>query len=510
MIGEGSVFHHQFLQHLFSSLVLRILLEPQISLVEIAYLIDTDHDYFEVIMSFNKIPDDCIGHIFSYFSFRELLSSQSLSKTFYKAINEEGSTIGSTLRGLVEASFSNYLVTSNRNWSIPPLALEDKTTVKKIINCGHSLFSSHYSVNVKGSSQQSYLLGEKSPFSRGGEVIAIDQEGNFIIAGIPGFAMMILDKNLKQVAQFTPPKALNDSSCQYTLCSNGTKFNRNTGSLYLTASTIASSPDKQSIIALMWKDNKLTTQWRCDITNLYRGDRVPDMWTISTIITRSDQAFHIIDGSLYKWNPVATKMELVGDREVKISESHTISPEGELVYVSNTGIYSLDLKSKNPKPRRIFNIEKVFIEPGLLRGNIGNLLRTMASFVYQPLVHANITESKVYALTIDSKGRILFVVRNGSRLTCICLNRLPSSKSKQAEIVWKYPFNYKLGVKVNGGTIPKNELPIACDQEGHIFIQTSHSLDTIDIYDEQIDQNGSPTSHKNREIKQAVTRGCPY
>ncbi|NGX51237.1 MAG: NAD-specific glutamate dehydrogenase, partial [Chlamydiae bacterium] len=35
-------------------------------------------------------------------------------------------------------------------------------------------------------------------------------------------------------------------------------------------------------------------------------------------------------------------------------------------------------------------IEKVFIEPGLLRGNIGNLLRAMASFVHQTLVHADI------------------------------------------------------------------------------------------------------------------------
>jgi len=35
-------------------------------------------------------------------------------------------------------------------------------------------------------------------------------------------------------------------------------------------------------------------------------------------------------------------------------------------------------------------VEKVFIEPGLLRGNIGNLLRAMASFVHQTLVHADI------------------------------------------------------------------------------------------------------------------------
>lgn len=35
-------------------------------------------------------------------------------------------------------------------------------------------------------------------------------------------------------------------------------------------------------------------------------------------------------------------------------------------------------------------IEKVFVEPGLLRGNIGNLLRAAASFVHQTLVHADI------------------------------------------------------------------------------------------------------------------------
>ncbi|MCB1110640.1 MAG: NAD-glutamate dehydrogenase [Chlamydiia bacterium] len=35
-------------------------------------------------------------------------------------------------------------------------------------------------------------------------------------------------------------------------------------------------------------------------------------------------------------------------------------------------------------------IEKVFVEPGLLRGNIGNLLRAMASFVHQTLVHADL------------------------------------------------------------------------------------------------------------------------
>ncbi|MGE0832735.1 MAG: NAD-glutamate dehydrogenase domain-containing protein [Simkaniaceae bacterium] len=35
-------------------------------------------------------------------------------------------------------------------------------------------------------------------------------------------------------------------------------------------------------------------------------------------------------------------------------------------------------------------IENVFVEPGLLRGNTGNLLRTMASFVHQTLVHADI------------------------------------------------------------------------------------------------------------------------
>ncbi|NRA90053.1 MAG: NAD-glutamate dehydrogenase, partial [Simkaniaceae bacterium] len=36
------------------------------------------------------------------------------------------------------------------------------------------------------------------------------------------------------------------------------------------------------------------------------------------------------------------------------------------------------------------DIEKVFVEPGLLRGNIGNLLRAMASFVHQTLVHADL------------------------------------------------------------------------------------------------------------------------
>ena len=35
-------------------------------------------------------------------------------------------------------------------------------------------------------------------------------------------------------------------------------------------------------------------------------------------------------------------------------------------------------------------IEKVFVQPGLLRGNIGNLLRTTASFVHQTLVHADL------------------------------------------------------------------------------------------------------------------------
>ncbi|MCB1106467.1 MAG: NAD-glutamate dehydrogenase [Chlamydiia bacterium] len=36
------------------------------------------------------------------------------------------------------------------------------------------------------------------------------------------------------------------------------------------------------------------------------------------------------------------------------------------------------------------DIEEVFVEPGLLRGNIGNLLRTAASFVHQTLVHADL------------------------------------------------------------------------------------------------------------------------
>lgn len=35
-------------------------------------------------------------------------------------------------------------------------------------------------------------------------------------------------------------------------------------------------------------------------------------------------------------------------------------------------------------------VEKVFVEPGLLRGNIGNLLRSAASFVHQTLVHADL------------------------------------------------------------------------------------------------------------------------
>ena len=35
-------------------------------------------------------------------------------------------------------------------------------------------------------------------------------------------------------------------------------------------------------------------------------------------------------------------------------------------------------------------IERVFIEPGLLRGNIGNLLRAMASFTHQTLVHSDL------------------------------------------------------------------------------------------------------------------------
>ena len=35
-------------------------------------------------------------------------------------------------------------------------------------------------------------------------------------------------------------------------------------------------------------------------------------------------------------------------------------------------------------------IEKVFVQPGLLRGNIGNLLRAAASFVHQTLVHADL------------------------------------------------------------------------------------------------------------------------
>ncbi|MCP5506128.1 MAG: NAD-glutamate dehydrogenase [Chlamydiales bacterium] len=35
-------------------------------------------------------------------------------------------------------------------------------------------------------------------------------------------------------------------------------------------------------------------------------------------------------------------------------------------------------------------VEKVFVEPGLLRGNTGNLLRSVASFVHQTLVHADL------------------------------------------------------------------------------------------------------------------------
>ncbi|MEM8728249.1 MAG: glutamate dehydrogenase, partial [Chlamydiota bacterium] len=35
-------------------------------------------------------------------------------------------------------------------------------------------------------------------------------------------------------------------------------------------------------------------------------------------------------------------------------------------------------------------VEKVFVEPGLLRGNIGNLLRSMIGFVHQTLVHADL------------------------------------------------------------------------------------------------------------------------
>lgn len=46
-------------------------------------------------------------------------------------------------------------------------------------------------------------------------------------------------------------------------------------------------------------------------------------------------------------------------------------------------------------------IEKVFVEPGLLRGNIGNLLRAAANFVHQTLVHADIN---LYTLSNVEEG----------------------------------------------------------------------------------------------------------
>lgn len=46
-------------------------------------------------------------------------------------------------------------------------------------------------------------------------------------------------------------------------------------------------------------------------------------------------------------------------------------------------------------------IEKVFVEPGLLRGNTGNLLRSVASFVHQTLVHADLN---LYTLNNVNEG----------------------------------------------------------------------------------------------------------
>ncbi len=59
------------------------------------------------------------------------------------------------------------------------------------------------------------------------------------------------------------------------------------------------------------------------------------------------------------------------------------------------------------------DIEKVFVEPGLLKGNIGNLLRSAASFVHQTLVHADLN---LYTLSNVMEG----LCRHPELTTQIC------------------------------------------------------------------------------------------
>ena len=439
---------------------------------------------------------------------------QPHSKTLYNAINdkatnEEGNTnqVGQELIWHIKKDPSNYLVTSERNRSMPSIKHID--SVKKIIDLSLSLFSSPYSSHVQKFCSSEYPLAGGASFSRWGRVITVDQEGNILMVGKryssrrdqEGRAViLVLDKDLKEVTYHSVDGLKEfESHCE---------FNRKTGFLYLHLNAIRSVSeglrsgfsgrgcqikgdyyfDNGSIYALTWKGGELKFQWEYNISHLTFSKR--HIWgyhkfgpSLSHLFDSSGQAFHVIGGLTYKWNSDKKMMEPVRldwghnwlnlSREEKqsvqcrqrigISRIHTIAQTGELVFAHRT-----DYKGQE----RINEIKRIFYLN--LRGEASNF------------VHIIDIAENIEALVIDSKNRILVFSRvTNEKAVCRCVQwRNGSKPSKQARVLWSYYFEYQ-SYRV-GATSFWRDSPIVCDPRGSILIQTQKSLVSFNIYKENI------------------------
>ncbi|NGX51443.1 MAG: hypothetical protein K1060chlam2_01309, partial [Chlamydiae bacterium] len=406
-------------------------------------------------MSFGLGPilsPDCIGMILTYLPFKHLVKMECVSKSINKWINEKGdentNKVGQLLLSVIKENYFNYfdgpISGSSRNWSMfPP---EEQVTVKGLIKLPLSAFSSIYPAKLQECCPTRYSLGNGNSFTRNGPVIAVDDKGNIIMRGYRTDylqeSIIVLNKNLEEVACY------NHKNHRYFKI-RVADFERNTGSLYLAIHYTGN----HFIVALKWDGKELALQWKSAMPlNPKEDQKFQYEPTFSNFITRFSQVFHIVDGLVYKRNPDACEMELISDTRFEQYSPYTIGPKGKLFIIKNswTGrnnftIVSCDLKSEDLLSTDLFSIKEA---------------------------------SKVLALTLDSKNRILFVsALPNEEAICTCLELRKYSNYHQ---VWKYRFNYR------------SNMILLCDPRGFIILQTMDSIDCFDINNEKLNSSGSP------------------
>ncbi len=412
-------------------------------------------------MSFNTLPAELQGSILTWVPLTYLHKYYCRFKSIHKILTDERSDTNQASQELFDHIYDNpsdYLSTSSRNWSIPPR--EHINTVKHLIELFLSLFSSTCSIKGNECCSTRYSQRGKNYFERIGEEIAVDQKGFIIMSGYrkshsnhnKTSIIIVLNKNLKEITSYNFSKTHLSELI----------FDRKKNNLYLETFNLIDEVWNSSITAIEWKDQLLTRKWECDISDLVKPEHSTPPYTTSHLITQSSQVFHVISGYLYKLSSDMHTMELVGDRKVGISRSHTIRSDGDLVFVSmfisrniryTPGIYSLNLKKKVAKPKIIFKTD----------------------------------DDKCSCLTIDAKERILFFTSYGHREASVtCIDPTGSSGDELAQIVWRYLFKYAIG-----GTVEWGDSPLACTPSGNIFLQTKEWFVSFNIHSEK-SVDGSP------------------